>query len=711
MEVAKKHQDQLERIKKNVKNSYEGFMPNYDRFNEFRKFIFETSLSQDDITMLTDVSKPQIEFNVTEAYISRLMGEFSKQEPSVSVYTEDENLVDPLTAHVTEQHIRHILLDSKNHNTRWELMKDLYSGGFSVAKIWTEYANAMSMKQVIQYDRVFDPTLCGFDLLARQSHKGDGEFCFEIYPYELEVFKSMREFKHINTNKISFARKFAGFNWSYLSGNQKIVLVADYYEKKKRDVKIVETADGKVMTLAEYNAMQEAWKDITVMPSIKGKPRWTTLETICRYRCVESEIISYTETDFTYFPLVFFDGNSIMIKSPKTNSAVQQFTRPYPYHAKGAQRLKNFTGITLANEIENMVQHKFMVAREALPKEEDWLEAYKDVQKANTLVYNAFFEEDPDKPIPNPVREIQRVQTPPEVVQTFAATDSLMQNILGSYDASLGINNNQLSGIAIVEAATQSNAAAMPYVVGFLQGMQRIAEIFVDLIPKYYKTPRTIPVMGVDGKHEYVKINTPDGVGMFYDTNALNVRVEAGVSFQIQKSRALQQIIALQQSSPLFAQFMNERGLGVLLDNVEIKGIDQLKMLVEDWMKEQQKMKQAALQNQQQQMQNNPLMIRNQIEMAKLQQKAQESQQKAAISQGQLQIDMERLKNDQVKVLADSIASKQQSMTQMLKAETERFSKQVELAMKKMDMSHRHSKDAHEFLHKVTSNNMRSMTQ
>ena len=234
-----------------------------------------------------------------------------------------------------------------------------------------------------------------------------------------------------------------------------------------------------------------------------------------------------------------------MLKNPKTSGAVQQMTRPYVYHARGAQKPKNFAGITLANEMENIVQHKFIVAKEALPKEMDFLAAYKDIQKPSNMVFNAFFEQNPEMPIPNPIREVQRVPTPPEVVQTFASTDSLIQNILGSYDASLGINDNQLSGVAIVEAATQSNAAAMPYLVGFLQGLQRIAEIIVDLIPKYYKTPRTIPIMGLDGKNDYVKVNQKEGIPLFYDANVLNVKVEAGVSFQIQKSKALQHLMGL----------------------------------------------------------------------------------------------------------------------------------------------------------------------
>lgn len=714
MAVAKSYQDQLDRIKKSVKNSYEAFKPNYDRFNEFRRFVFETSLTADDITLLTTLSKPQIEFNVSEAYISRLMGEFSKQEPAISVASEDEDTADPVTVHVVEQHIRHLLRDTKNQHVRWEIMKDIYSGGFSVGKLITDWAHPMSMDQILVFDRCYDPCLVGFDQTARRSHKGDGRFCFEIRPYDLETFKEIPEFKDIDTTKISFNRSFAGFNWSYLNGNEKIMMVADFYEKKKRDVKILRLVNNQVMTVKEYERMAEEWDRMGVMaqlPAVKGKSRWTQLETVCRYRCIETEVIDYEETDFTYFPLVFFDGNSIMLKNPKTSGAVQQMTRPYVYHAKGAQKLKNFAGITLANEMENIVQHKFLVAKEALPKEMDFLAAYKDVQKPSNMVFNAFFEQDPDKPIPNPIREVQRVPTPPEVVQTFASTDSLIQNILGSYDASLGINDNQLSGVAIVEAATQSNAAAMPYLVGFLQGLQRIAEIIIDLIPKYYKTPRTIPIMSIDGKHEYVKVNQDQGVPLFYDANVLNVKVEAGVSFQIQKSKALQQLLGLMGTSQLFDQFMNEKGLPVLLDNIEIRGIDQLKMMVDDWLKELAQQKQQAMAAAQQQQQNNPAVMRNQIEMAKLQQKQQETQAKGQIQQSQFQIDLARLQQDQTKILSDAAIAQDQGLTQRIKAETERFSKQVDLAMRKKDMAHNHFKDALEVHHKVHSENRKMAHQ
>ncbi len=684
MEVAQVHRDQLERIKQTVKKSYEFFKHNYDRFNEFRKFVFETSLSENDVTLLTTLSKPQLEFNITEAYVSRLMGEFSKQEPAISVSAEDETVVDQLTAEIIEKHLRHIMFDTKNNPTQYEVMKDLYSGGFSTFKIWTDYKDERSFDQNLFVDRVYDPTLVGWDMLANTAHKGDGSFCFELFPMDLDNFK--REFPNVHIDNLNFVGSLGGFNWSYLNGNTKVILVCDYYEKKRKKVKIVKLADGKVITQKEYDKMREKWGEVMQIPAIVGKPRMSEFTTIVRYRLIDNEIIEYSETDFSHFPLVFVDGNSVMLRNAKTGGSTYQFTKPYIYHAKGAQRLKNFAGISLANEIENMIQHKIMIAKEALPKEENWLEAYRDVQKPNVFVFNAFNEQNPDQIIPNPIREVNRIGAPPELMAAYQGSDSTIQQILGSYDAALGINDNQLSGVAIQEGATQSNAAAMPYIVGYLHGWQRVGEILVDLMPKYYKTPRTIPIMGVDGKRDYIHINSQQGVSFDFSSNALNVRIEAGVSFQIEKSKALTQMISLMQVSPLFAQFINEKGLPVLLDNLEIRGIESLKMMVEQWMQELAQQKQMAMQAQQQQMQNNPAVMKSQVEMQKVQLQAAKQQHEMQKSQGQFAIDQAKLRADQQKTLIDAIASRNANQVQMLKAETERFAKTADMYMKHMGM-------------------------
>ena len=686
-DVAQRYQDDLARIKKTVRNAHDYFQDNYDRYNEFRRFVFQSSLTDDEVTLLMTINRPQLEFNILEAYISRLLGEFSKQEPDIEVNAFDQEKVDPITIKVVEQHLKHVFMDDNNEHTRYEVYKDLLSGGFSTLKIFTEYQHPMSMDQVIKIERC-EPTLCGYDKQARFSHKGDGKFAFQLFPKDKEEF--LIEYPETPINTLSFRRDFAGFNWSYKNDNSQVVVVADYYERKQKQESIVQVRDGKVMTTAKYRKMVEEWNDLTVPPTTVGKPRKTMIDTIVRYRLIENQIIEYEETDFTYLPLVFVDGHSLMIKTPK-NGNIRQVTRPYVYHAKGAQRLKNYAGISLANEIENTVQHKFMVAKEALPKEEEFLEAYKDTQKESVLVYNSVHESNPEMPINNPIREVQRVPAPPEINQAFTGTDALIQNVLGSYDASLGINNNQLSGIAIVEAASQSNATAMPYIVGCLQGFQRIAQIYVDLMPKYMVTPRTIPIRDEDGKRQFVRINQEEGMPMDFDTNVLNVSLKAGASFQVQKSRTIMMIKEIMGMSPLFAQFVAEKGLNFILDNMDGKGVEELKALTDEWVQQYQQEKQQAMQAQQQ----DPAMMRNQIEAAKLQEHAKEADQKN-------KIEMAKLHFEEKKLEADLFLGKQSANVQIIKAMTERYAKDVDLKLKGVDMHHRHAKERIETRHKVS---------
>ena len=335
-----------------------------------------------------------------------------------------------------------------------------------------------------------------------------------------------------------------------------------------------------------------------------------------------------------------------------------------------------------------------MVAKEALPKEEQFLQAYKDVQKASTLVYNSVYEENPDQAIANPIREVMRVPAPPEIMQAFTGADSLIQNVLGSYDAALGINNNQLSGIAIQEAATQSNATAMPYINGFLQGYQRAAQIYVALMPKYYITPRTLPIIDEEGMRQYIKINQEDGMNMDFDSNVLQVSLKAGASFQIQKSRTIMMLKDMMGMSPLFAQFIAEKGLNFVLDNMEGHGIEELKQLTKGWVEDYEQQKQAAQQSQQQQAANNPAAMKMQLDQAKLQQQMKKDDASFAIESGKLQ-------STQSRVMADLHMANEGAKVAMIKAQTERFAKQIDLAIKHETMKHNHVRQAIETHHKV----------
>lgn len=602
--IPKKKRPAIEEIKQNIEQAYDYFRPNYERYHEFKKFVYKTTLTNDDLAVLESLEKPQIEFNVMEAYISRLRGEFSRMEPGFVVRAQDGvQMVDPKLIEVLEGHFRSIINDADNESFSYEIYTDLLVGGFSVAEVYTDYISDMSFDQRIFIERVFDPTLCGFDPLARLSHKGDGQFAFQLFPKTYEEAVEMYGTEAVKDLK--FRRSFGSFNWSYRSQKQDIVLIGEYYKKVYKKKRIIKLTNGRTVTAEDYEKFLEQWNNsgfVEQPPQPVGKTRMSTMEEIHRYRVSGSKILEAVPTNYKMLPLVFFDGNSTVLRD-SNDSTAEQMTRPYVYHVKDAQRLKNYAGQSLANELENTIEHKFIASIESIP--EDYLEAYLNVQKPSTLIYNQFHDGDPNVPLTAP-REVIRTPIPPQISETFQMSDNLIQSILGSYDAQLGIQNNELSGVAIMQGAMHSNAAAMPYTVGFIKGLNRVSQIILDLIPKYYVTPRSIPIIHPDGKRDYQVINKK-GIGnifMHYDARNLEVKVQPGVNFSVQKQISLETIIKLMQSSEIFTQFMNQKGLEILLDNIDIRGIDGLKQSAQQFMQEIEQQQQQQQQMQMQEMQN-----------------------------------------------------------------------------------------------------------
>ncbi len=684
MELAKQHSDRLKQLKGMVETSWQYFRRNQDRYQEFMKFVFDTSLSSEDITKLQTLNKPTIEFNVLEAMVSRLRGEFAKQEPGIMVRAADGVPLENLTPEfikmlgVVEAYLREIITDSSNDGLQYNVYTDLLGGGYSVVEMYTDYINELSFDQQIIAKRVFDPTLTGFDPLARESHKGDGSYCFQLFPKTKEEF--IEEFGAEKAKEMKFSRGLGPFNWSYSSQNQDIILICDLYEKKKKKVKIVKLSTGHVVNKKHYEELLEEWhkKEFIEVAPIIIEERDSELESIVRYRFCETGVISYDKTDYKYLPLIFIDGNSVEIKD-SDNGASCQMTRPYAYHAKGIQRLKNFSGQTVAAEIENMVQHKFKVAIEAIP--EDFQESYRNVQQASVLMYNAFYKDNPDVPLTPPM-EIQRTPTPPIVESTFLGSDRVTQAILGSYDGVLGINDKDVSGVAITQGAIQSSSASTPYLMGYIKGLNRICQIAVDLIPKYFVTPRSLPIRTPDGKRSYQIINDPkdpNAIEINYRPHELQVKVEAGVNTAIQKQVALDQIIRMMQASPLFSQFINSEGLETILDNMEIRGIEGMKVAAVkfmDMLRKQQEA-QASKADPMQELAQGTL----EIEAAKVAQKKMEAEGDMAIQAAKVAIEKEKVNAQIMQIINDIETSKAKVVLEQEKVDSENARTAVETAM------------------------------
>jgi hypothetical protein len=682
---------ELPQIKKDIETSWLYFQDNIKRYNEFYAFVFKTALSNADTDKLALLGKPPIEFPILEAHISRLRGEFAKQQPMIDVHAAEGLTIGKVDdsylklLKVVEAHLKEVLFNSNTDEFTYDVYSDLLAGGFSVAKVSTEYVNEKSFMQKIVVERVFNPTLCGFDPLATASHKGDGRYCFELFPMTQEEFAA--EFGPEKAKTFNFTRSIEGFNWTYKNTDEKIVLVGDYYVKRQKTVTLVRVVPNDIteetMTLADYNKMLKNWESIEQPPRILERRKSTTT-TIDRYRICQNEILEHTETAYPMLPLIFVDGNSVMI-TDQTGGPVTQMTRPYVYQAKGAQRLMNFAGQTIGQELEDMPKQIYRVPIEGIPKQYEKI--YQNPQLASTLVYH---QNDPMQPEMrlDPPEVLPRMATPPLVNETFGGGQTLIQQILGNYDSILGVNDKQVSGVAIQQGALQSNAAAIPYLMGYIKGLQRIAEVIINIMPLIYKTPRSIPIQLPNGKRDYQVINAPypkedkqkkllqkaqeAGMGlgnelpqeedqdaetdeyenaiMFnYDPEDINVSIEPGVNSHIQKQVSFELLTAAMQASPTLAEFFNQQGLPVLLESLDLPGMEGLKEMAEQFQAQMQQMRAEAMK------QPTDADKIAQAEINKAQMEAQSAHEKTqaqlAIEAAKLAIERERLEKERAELM------------------------------------------------------------
>lgn len=694
---------QLEKMKGSIKDYHDYFQPNFKRYNYFMNFVFNTSLSPSDRDLLDALNKPQVEFNILEPHISRLMGEFAEQEPNFEVRQKDSGiLVDPKVLNIVEGYMRSLLFDSNRDNMEYDVYGDTLGGGFSAMRVSTEYIDEKEFHQKIVIKRCYNPTFTVFDRMARESHKGDGRMCCELYPMERSEFEAKYGKKY--TEKMRFTRNIGDFNWSYTTEKgQDVVLVGDYFEKQEKEEKIVLLIDGRVMTEDEYEKNVAHWKqqtDVVIqIPGIVGKPRKTKLTTIRHYHITENDILHEEATDFKYLPIVFVDGNSRLLKK-EMNGPVYQMTRPYVYHAEGIQRLKNFAGISLANELESSIQSKIMAFKESIPAE--YKDAWLNPQIASILIANGFKDDNPDYPLQMP-EMVQRQPAPPEIANTFVVSDEMTKSILGNFDAVQGnVNQKQLSGVAISNGAIQSNIASKPYLVGYMKAWQRIADICLDLIPKYITLPRSIPVQDKSGKRTYQNVNSPGNPSLDYDAKSLEVKVRAGVNFETQRQQALDTLQGLMKTSPAFAQIIGNtrQGCEMILNNIDIRGVDGLKQMIPQFFQQQAQQQQHM---QQMQMQLNPMVIKKQ----ELQVKSEKNQMDFEIEKARLNVEEQEADTDRILALNEIGDKADKNQLQQMKIQAEQARTIVDgmhkgaiLNKEHANMQHAHAMDLLNLHHK-----------
>ena len=701
--------EKLQHLTYAVEDWMDFFKQNNDRYYKFIGFVYSTSISKNEAAILQELSRPQIQAVVLEAHLDHIRGEFSGNTPSPIIQPAAGDPQLAPQAEAVENHFRYIFENTKN--IQLKIFDGMIDGGFSNAKVITEYVNSKDLDQYITMKGVHDNTLCGYDPLAREIHKGDGKYSFEIYPKAKEEVE--KEYG-ITLEQIEFnAVPSDSFSWFFSQGfgnqRQKVVMVCDFYEKEityKMYYLITDPThpDRQITMLREdYRKMVKEWEDNGVplaAPKILKKIKREQIK-IKKYIFIGNQILEEDEMpEWEYLPHVFFDAKSKWMKDGR------QMTRPYAYHAIDVQKAKNICLQNIINEIENARQTDVVLPKEAIPSEEEYQQGWINPQKAQgALVYNQF-SQNPTQTVPlNAPQILQRQPVSSSVIQMYQIADQTIQAILGNYDAQQGVQND-MSGIAIENGATQSNKSATQLWDNYRTSMNQVLKIMVSLFPKYVTTARTIPIIDQKGKRGWLRVNDTKQNPIYkieYEMNDLLVEVKMDANFEVQRNRLLKTLQGLMQALPQsdFAAFVNDpKGINLILDNIECKDISIVKEQFEQF-KQQQDQKRA--QQQQMALQMNPEM--NKMRIAQMQAAEKDKDRKVDLTKTflQKQLDDKKIESDVAKMQSDIVIAQSELASKLASASAEEQRTQLESAIRldehaydKLERERKHEFERHD---------------
>ena len=107
--------ERLHLLCKRVETSYIYFKDNCQRFRDFKTYTFRETLTEQQKGMLTSLNRPQLEFNLGAASVSRKLGEFAMHEPSIMVSPSEGVPIPQEVLQTVEGNIRHKIHDANKN--------------------------------------------------------------------------------------------------------------------------------------------------------------------------------------------------------------------------------------------------------------------------------------------------------------------------------------------------------------------------------------------------------------------------------------------------------------------------------------------------------------------------------------------------------------------------------------------------------------------
>ncbi len=516
----------------------------------------------DDIkTQRSSEGRPCLTINRVAQLVRQITNDQRQNRPSLKAYPFDSK-ADIETAEVIQGLFKNIEYNSNADFAYDTACHYQVIAGKGFFRIGTDYSDPMSFDQDLKVMLIENPSSVYFDPFSIEPDGSDANKCLIADDISQESFKE--KYPDAQLSQMSDWKSVGDGNvgWVTVDGCR----IAEYMVRQYKREQILHLSSGDTFLAKQYEegmdfGQDEKGKPITVI----GK-RTALIPTVKLYKINGVEILEKTEWPGMWIPVIPVYGD-------RTNVDGKIHIEGIIRNAKDAQRAYNFWTSAETEAIALAPKSPWVMAD---GQDEGYEQQWRDANRKNfsVLKYNPVSLG--GELIGPPKRNVEEpaVQAITQA-KTLAADD--MKATTGVYDAGVGAQGPESSGIAIQKRNTQIQTTNFHYSDNFNRSLKHAGRIMMDAIPKVYDTARAVRILKDDGTTSMVAINQifmksgqPKRHDM--DIGKYDVAVESGPSFATKRMEAAQ---SLEKVIRAYPQLMTVAG-DLLVQNMDWPGAHQL---------------------------------------------------------------------------------------------------------------------------------------
>lgn len=422
-------------------------------------------------------ARPCLTFDKIGQYRRQVANDARQNNPAIRVIPAGEGADDEV-AEILSDVIRYV-----ENRSRADIAKDTaIDSAVTVGLGWfamrTEMTNSASNEQDIRIDRI--PNV--FSVYADPDWKEpDGSDIRRLFITD-EMPRKRFEAMYPKANTSSWEGDLTNrTNWA----TREFVRIAEYYRINETKQNEIYLEDGTSILESDFWKQYEGIEPPTIIGTRYRKTRiveWAKL--------TGGEVLDKTTIPGEYIPVFPVIGNEHWIDGRRVLTGMVR-------GVMDAQRAYNYARTAYIETVALAPKAPWLTATGQTEEYPEWADA--NTRNYSQLRYS------PVEGAPPPQR--QNPPTPPTGwLQDMQIAEHDIQSAVGMYSASIGKNESQKSGRALLAEQREGDTSTFHYIDNLSRTLKHCGNVMVSWIPKVYDTKRVLQIIGEDGSQSQVTL-------------------------------------------------------------------------------------------------------------------------------------------------------------------------------------------------------------